>query len=282
MAKAYRTAVRVLRNGKPRAVIGCGGGASVPTVLAARRLGIPVFLLEQNVIPGRATRLLSRLNTTVCLTYAESAILLPTSARFHVTGNPVRRAIAELATDASFPQPTGLRTLLVLGGSQGAHSINEVLLHLAEHHSECLDGWRIVHQTGQQDADRMREEYERLGIEAVVGPFFDDMLSQYRAAELVVSRAGGTTLSELACAGLSAVLVPYPHAKDDHQTANANVYADSGAAVIVQQLSTEEWQRSLANKIARLLTDTEQRQVMSHAMRKRSCPTAAREIVAMI
>ncbi len=281
--RAYFGAVDLLRNGKPRAVIGCGGGASVAPVLAARRLRIPVLLLEQNVIPGRATRLLSRLKTTVCLTYGETATHLPKTACTDPTGNPVRRSITLLADRSPTTDPSsGPQTLLVLGGSQGAHAINDGLLHLAEHHPECLSGWQIVHQTGQSDADRVKHGYHQLGIDAVGEPFFDDMVSHYREASLVVSRAGGTTLSELACAGLPAVLVPYPHAKDDHQTANARVFADAGAAVVISTSSDENWQSSLVSELSSLLKNNERRRAMSFAMRALARPRAADEVASMI
>ncbi|MCA9075072.1 MAG: undecaprenyldiphospho-muramoylpentapeptide beta-N-acetylglucosaminyltransferase [Planctomycetaceae bacterium] len=283
MMRAYRDAVGRLRNDRPRAVIGCGGGASVPPVLAARRLRIPVFLLEQNVIPGRATRLLSRFDTTVCLTYPESQPLLPKSAHSRVTGNPVRQAIAELATAPRDDADGSHRpTLLVLGGSQGAHAINQAVLSVAEDARQFLNGWRVIHQTGERDVDDVRAAYQRLGINAVVEPFFEDLVPHYRNSHMVVSRAGGTTLSEVACAGLPAILVPYPHAMDDHQTANANVFVREEAAFVIPSLDTSYQQSVFSRLLVQSLSNPELRNNMAQNMRSLARPQAADDVSALV
>lgn len=280
--RSYRAALRVLKHLRPAAVIGCGGGASVGPVIAARRLRIPVLLLEQNVIPGRATRLLSRFKTTVCLTYAESVPFFPKHARVEVTGNPVRRAIANLATERLMAGSHEERkSLLVLGGSQGALAVNDALLHFAQKHGDMLAGWRIVHQTGRRDEDRVREGYAALDIEARVEAFFTDMIRLYRESHLVISRGGGTTLSELACAGLPAILVPYPHAKDNHQVGNARVFESAGAAVMVDS-SSDDWTDRFVSATIRALSDESFRRNQAQMMSRLARPRAAEEVAALI
>ena len=283
LASGYRSALDLMRKDRPAAVIGCGGGASVAPILTARRLRVPVFLLEQNVIPGRTTRLLARLGTSVCLTYPESATLLSKSARIRVTGNPVRQLISDLSM-SPFPiaESPHQQTLLVLGGSQGAHSINDTMIRFAEHDSRPLDGWRVIHQTGPTDAEVVRAVYGRLGLDALVESFFDDMVPHYRNSDMVVSRSGGTTLSELACAGLPALLVPYPFAKDDHQTANANIFVQNEAADLIPTLNTEDGQKEFMRILGNYLSHPELRLKRAQHMRSLARPRAAEEIASLV
>lgn len=277
---ACRAAGRVMRSARPTAVIGCGGFASVAPVVAARRLDVPCLLLEQNVIPGRATRWLSRLGGTVCLTYRESAVRLPRSARAIVTGNPVRRQIAALAGD----RPRGeSQTLLVLGGSQGARRINDLMLRAATVCRPLREEWRIVHQTGAADEERVRHAYAALGIEASVSAFFADAADLYRQAGAVVSRAGGTTLAELACAGLPALLIPYPQAADDHQWHNAEWFASAGAAVRCDDTGDGLSMSSrFEDLLGSLLQDADRRTRMAKAMSRLARPQATQEVLAVI
>jgi UDP-N-acetylglucosamine--N-acetylmuramyl-(pentapeptide) pyrophosphoryl-undecaprenol N-acetylglucosamine transferase len=261
----------------PAAVIGCGGIASAAPILAARRRGSPCLLLEQNVIPGRTTRWLSRWGGTVCVTYPQSAQWLARSATSVVTGNPVRRSIAALAASVA---PKAHRTLLVLGGSQGSQTINEMLLDVVSQEPALLKDWRIVHQTGPHDVERVRAAYESHHLEADISKFFGDPAAHYGTADVVVSRAGGTTLSELACAGLPVVLCPYPHAAANHQWHNAAVFRKAGAAIVVEE-SADRVQNAcqLAEALQPLLRDHGLRQRMSAAMRALARPDAADQVV---
>ncbi len=278
--RAYRAASRLIEEVCPQAVIGCGGFASAAPILAARKRGVPFLLLEQNVIPGRATRWLSRLGGTVCLTYERTASLLPASVQPVVTGNPVRCDIARLAGHAA---PRQGQTLLVLGGSQGAKRINDLMLAVAADRRAALDGWRIIHQTGLRDEERVRLGYSAGNIEATVSAFYADMPGLYEQADVVVSRAGGTTLSELACAGLPSVLLPYPHAVANHQWHNAELFRAAGASILVDEWADDS--RAVphfAEAVGSLLSDPTLRQTMCAAVSKLACPDAADTVVTLL
>lgn len=231
--KALHEAKQLMTTLKPRLVIGLGGFASVPTVWAAHRAGIPIILLEQNAIPGRATCWLSRLARMVCTTFSESTHWLPRQTPTLVCGNPVRQTIMELEREP-VPERNAVPQLLVLGGSLGAEGLNSALMDLVRHHPE-LRRWKIVHQTGPRQREAVQATYRDVGQPADVADFFEDLPSLYRQADIVISRAGATTLSELACAGRATILVPFPKATDDHQRANAEAYSQQGAAVVVEQ-----------------------------------------------
>jgi len=276
---AWRAARRLIRDEKPDVVVGLGGYASAPVVWQAARAKCPVVLLEQNVIPGRTTRWLSRSASLVCTSFPETSQRLPNGVKVEVTGNPVRREIAKFNASLQMTS-TAPRELLVLGGSQGADSLNEAVVGSLRLLGEERSGWRVVHQTGSRQVDAMRHEYAASSIDAVVEPFFDDMPERYRAASFVISRAGATTLAELACCGLPMVLLPYPHAADDHQTANARVYEARGAAVCVEHLaSKDETAARLAEPLRSLLTDAARRHAMSIAARSCSRPDATDIVV---
>lgn len=280
---AYRMACRLLARESPTAVIGLGGFASVPLVLAATRRKIPTVLLEQNVIPGRATRFLSRRAAVVCTTFPPTASRLPRRALILRTGNPVRSAVADLCRSRPADEPRSPPTLLVLGGSQGAESLNDAVTAMLARRLMPLAGWRIVHQTGASQHDAVAEVYRALSIEHVVQPFFENVADLYTQATLVVSRAGATTLAELACAGCPAVLVPYPQAADNHQLANARLFEESGAATVVEHAALPAaTAEQLASTVALLAEDASRRAAMRQAMRKLARPAAARNVVTVL
>jgi UDP-N-acetylglucosamine--N-acetylmuramyl-(pentapeptide) pyrophosphoryl-undecaprenol N-acetylglucosamine transferase len=239
---------------------------------------VPVVLLEQNATPGRATWWLARRADAVCVSFEETAGRLPRGVRCVVTGNPVRTEIAELA---ALERPAGPpRSLLVLGGSQGGHALNAAVLHWAARQNAVLADWRIVHQTGERDCPPVRQRYAELRLPADVQPFLADMAAAYRGADVVISRAGATTLAELACAGLPAVLVPYPHAAADHQRGNAEVFVQFGAAELVpEQPRTEDTAAHLETVFQELLRDPERCSTMSAAMRSLARPHAAAAVL---
>jgi UDP-N-acetylglucosamine--N-acetylmuramyl-(pentapeptide) pyrophosphoryl-undecaprenol N-acetylglucosamine transferase len=255
-------------------VIGLGGFASVPVVWAARLAGIPLVLLEQNVVPGRATSWLCRRADLTCLGFSDAARRLPRSAAHSVTGNPVRAPIAALAAEAANADTR--RCVVVLGGSQGSVALNEAFLGCVERMAEQFSGWRIVHQTGVRDVHHVQRRYEACGINAEVASFFKDPVELYRAAALAVSRAGALTLSELACAGVPAVLIPYPKAIRNHQRLNAYTFEHVGAARVVRQSRDPEKTRAhLQDELAALLPNSELRGRMARAMRSLARPDAA-------
>jgi UDP-N-acetylglucosamine--N-acetylmuramyl-(pentapeptide) pyrophosphoryl-undecaprenol N-acetylglucosamine transferase len=198
-----------------------------------------------------------------------------------MTGNPVREEIVALGRECC-PENES-RVLLVLGGSQGAAALNDAMLQWVAESRHDFDGWRIVHQTGQSQCEAVRTRYAALDCDAEVAPFFDDMAACYRGAGLVISRAGGTTLAELACAGVPAVLVPYPFATADHQRANADAYVAAGAARLVAQAeSPEATARALATEASPLLRDEAERIAMRAGMRSLARPNATDQVVAEI
>lgn len=271
---AWKAARRLIAEQKPSIVVGLGGYASAPLVWQATRTGIPVVLLEQNVVPGRATRWLSRSADLVCTSFPESAGRLSPRARVEVTGNPVRCEIAEHANSIEAPSSLN-RELLVLGGSQGADTLNDAVIAAMRVLAGDRFGWKVIHQTGPRQVEKVRHAYAELEIEAVVEPFFDDMPLRYRNASLVVSRAGATTLAELACCGRPMILLPYPHAADDHQRANALAYAACGAAIVVDHQSAHEATvAALAEQLRLLFRDEALRRTMGLAARKASHPEA--------
>ncbi len=299
--RAYRQARAIMAHEQPSVVVGLGGFASVPPVLAAWRAGVPIVLLEQNVVPGKATRWLSRFAEVVCLPWRQAANGLPRGVKTIVTGNPIRAEIAALADsafgshqhdapasghDESDNPSLALRasletpTLLILGGSQGAASLNAAVLDALATLRAELAGWRIVHQTGATDLDAIRQRYAELSLAADVQPFFRDMAEQYCRATCVVSRAGATTLAELACAGLPALLVPLPTSAHDHQRLNARLFADHSAALVAEPTSPAA--DSLRASLVQLLSNPSLRDRLRQNVLALAQPPAASAVVEIV
>ncbi len=297
--RAYRQARAIIACERPSVIVGLGGFASVPPVLAAWRADVPIILLEQNVVPGKATRWLSRFAEVVCLPWPQAANGLPRSVKTVVTGNPIRAEIAKLAESAhdshqhdapasgdsdnpSLALQVSLETptLLILGGSQGASSLNTLVLDAFANRRAELAGWRIVHQTGAADLDAIRQCYAALSLNADVQPFIADMAGAYRHATLVISRAGATTLSELACAGLPAILIPLPTSAHDHQRLNARLFADHSAALVVEPPASVV--HSLRVALDQLLNDRSQRETFRQNLLPLTQPQAAIAVTNLI
>ena len=277
----FRTARYELERYSVAVVIGLGGIASLSTIRAAGRKRVPVVLLEQNAIPGRATRWFAK-RYPVCLSYKESAARLKTKQHLPVTGNPVRDSIASLAT-AAVDSVADRKTLLVLGGSQGSQQVNRAMIAAADELSVQLSGWHIMHQAGPTEAGTVTDAYTRLKASHEVEPFFRDLPERYRVANLAVTRAGATTLAELACAGIPAILLPYPQAKDDHQRANASVFHSAEAAVTIDTTADDTVVANEVTRKLRWLTGAPgKRDLMSKAMRKVAVPDAADRVVDFI
>jgi UDP-N-acetylglucosamine--N-acetylmuramyl-(pentapeptide) pyrophosphoryl-undecaprenol N-acetylglucosamine transferase len=356
----FWAADRFLRTHRVRVVVGLGGYASVPMAWAAARRGIPLVLLEQNALPGRATRYLARAATLICTSFAEaSRHLAKARCPVCVTGNPIREGFAlrepvgpasrrsqraGCPADGRDARPTthGIaplspsrrphRQLLILGGSGGAQTLNETVPRALDRVWPLLAGWRIVHQTGERGFRQTRELYSALRIEAAVAPFISEvpgvgrqagmpalrgqtgmpallgqtrmsaLLGQTRMSglldqtgmsgllaagmsgllaesDLAVCRAGGTTLAELAAAAVPAILVPYPHAADDHQRKNAEAFAAAGGCLIVDQREyPESLECRLADAIRALVADPARRAAMADAMYRLARPNAAADV----
>lgn len=229
---------RLLRRLKPSAVVGFGGYASIPPMFAARRLGIPTVLHEQNAVLGRANRLLARRVDRITTSFpATKRIPADAMTRIVCTGNPVRPSIAALGRTAyQAPNASDPIRLLIFGGSQGAQALSSVvpaaLAKLPAHFTARLV---VAQQCRPEDLDAVTDAYRDAGITAECAGFFDDMAARLEAAHLVIARSGASTVAELAAAGRPSILIPYRHALDDHQTANADALVASGAAWTLRQ-----------------------------------------------
>jgi UDP-N-acetylglucosamine--N-acetylmuramyl-(pentapeptide) pyrophosphoryl-undecaprenol N-acetylglucosamine transferase len=255
---------------RPDLVIGVGGYASGPAVLAARLLRVRTMVMEQNHFPGAVNRWLAPRVDAVCVPSEAARVRL--GGRGFVTGNPVRREFAAIG-----PPPPGDRlSLLVFGGSRGARSINRATAGALPHLARIAPAPRIVHQTGAEDERFVADAYGTYSGPHEVRAFLDDMPARLAAADLVVSRAGATTLSELAAAGRPAVLVPYPFAADDHQRLNAEAVRDAGAALVILDRDLDG--DRLAEAIVSLAADPGRRREMGEAARRLARPDAAERI----
>jgi len=270
---ALRQAAVVLRRRRPAVVLGMGGFASGPGGVVARLQGLPLVIHEQNRVPGLTNQWLSRIARRVFEAFPGS---FPAARGAEASGNPVRAAIAALPPPAErMSGREGRRRLLVLGGSLGAKVLNETVAPAV---ATLAAGERpaIWHQAGELALDTAQAAYASAGVEAEVVPFIQDMAGAYTWADLVVCRAGALTISELAAAGVGAVLVPYPHAVDDHQTANARYLSDAGAARLMPQ--GELTPESLGRVLSDLLGNRARLLAMAEAARARARTDAAERI----
>jgi UDP-N-acetylglucosamine--N-acetylmuramyl-(pentapeptide) pyrophosphoryl-undecaprenol N-acetylglucosamine transferase len=252
---AYRRIRALMQEWKPDVLVGTGGYVTVPAVLAAASLKVPVLLQEQNSIPGRANRFLARFAREIHIHFTETRRWFRDRGKLRLSGNPVRvripegRALRTLQSYRLFPER---KTVLFLGGSQGAHSLNTAF-------REMLPRFRsdravqFVVQTGKDDYRAVLDAVRDADVKVVVKSFLHNMEEMYGVAHLVVARAGAMTVTELCACGIPSILVPYPHATADHQTANANALVEKGAAVLLpdRELSGEK----LAETIRSLLAD---------------------------
>jgi UDP-N-acetylglucosamine--N-acetylmuramyl-(pentapeptide) pyrophosphoryl-undecaprenol N-acetylglucosamine transferase len=232
LPSALRQAVRLLREFGAQVVLGVGGYASFPTVLAARVLRIPAVIHEQNAFPGLANRWLGRFASAVAVSFEAAAGFFP-PGRVTVTGNPVRPEIrpGDLGeARRRFALLPGRFTVLIFGGSQGAHRINLGTQEALSRLERVKEQIQFLHGTGERDVSDVRRAYEQGGFRARVEAFLQDMATAYAAADFVIARAGASTIFELAAMGKPALLVPYPHAANDHQRLNAEAMVRAGAA----------------------------------------------------
>lgn len=275
---AVQKAGEELAKFKADALLGMGGFVSAASVGAARRSGIPYFLHESNAIPGRATKLLSAGANKMFVGFEECGRHLP-KAKVSVSGTPVRSRLGKVSKEEALKK-LGLHPkrhlVAILGGSQGARGINEAVLRGLPALKPLANTIQILHLAGEAHADKVRHAYEHSGFHAIVLGFCDEMDAVYAAADLVVSRAGAGTLAELAACGVPSILVPFPAAVDDHQTANAHAFADRGAAEIVAEKNLEGTE--LGQRIARLLGDSVRQEHMRRGARQQSSPEAAEKI----
>jgi UDP-N-acetylglucosamine--N-acetylmuramyl-(pentapeptide) pyrophosphoryl-undecaprenol N-acetylglucosamine transferase len=263
----------VLTRRRPHVVMGVGGYSSGPVVMAAAIRRIPTLVLEQNAVPGLTNRLLAPWVRAAAVTYEQTQSFFRGKA--FVTGNPVR---AEFFETSKFElRSSKFRTVLVLGGSQGAHAINVAMMGAGVPLMQRIPGLSLVHQTGERDLAEVRSAYQRAGVTARVEPFLSAVAREMAAADVVISRAGATTLAELAAAGRAAVLIPFPGASDDHQRRNAELLAAAHAATVIDErdLTTDR----LVEVTAGIVEDDQRRARMATSMRGFARPDAAAQIV---
>jgi UDP-N-acetylglucosamine--N-acetylmuramyl-(pentapeptide) pyrophosphoryl-undecaprenol N-acetylglucosamine transferase len=272
LPRAVWDAGRMLNEFAPDVVIGVGGYASGPAMLAAVIKHIPTLAFEPNVVPGFANRMVARFVSAAAVHFEETAKYF---RHAEVTGVPVRQAFFDIP-----PKRGGIPTLLVFGGSQGARAINQAMIRCLPELRRQAPGIRILHQTGERDYNEILAAYQpamEAGGELVeVFKFIEDMPAAFARADLVVCRSGASTVAEITAAGKPAIFVPFPRAADDHQRVNAEALASEGAAVVVEESKLEGlW---LAETIAALLGDSTRLARMSEAARTLAHPNAARDI----
>jgi len=267
IARGALHARRLLRETRASLVIGVGGYASVPAVLAAVSMRIPSVLLEADAQPGRANRFLGHFARLVFVSFEDAIPHFP-AGKAQLLGFPVRAIPPRKERQTGDPLH-----LLVIGGSQGAHSINTAFCESLAAFAD-LD-LRITHQTGAADCDAVRAAYQGAGLDATVAGFFDDMPERIADADLVVARAGASSVAEFCTAGLPQILIPYPHAAGGHQMRNARELERGGMAVVIPDAEAGE---RLAVVIQELAGDRERRARMGEAARRRASPDAALRI----
>jgi UDP-N-acetylglucosamine--N-acetylmuramyl-(pentapeptide) pyrophosphoryl-undecaprenol N-acetylglucosamine transferase len=329
----YFAAGRLLDDENVAGVVGLGGYASVPMGRAAAHRRLPLVLLEQNVVLGKANRWLSRFASLVCTSFAQTERLTRWCRPVRCTGNPIRsfgalsenppsadtpsagapkgtmptmrawcatvpggeggyRSTAAKSSDIGLiaPHPSPLPQgegdqprLVVLGGSGGARSLNENVPRALYKIRHLLTGWEILHQSGEADVESTRDLYRKFALEARVAAFWPDLPLWLAGSSLAICRAGGTTLAELSAAGTPAVLLPYPHATDDHQRKNADVFLAAGAARVLDEREiTGRLDDQLAELLMRVLGDASSRATMAHGMRRIARPHAAAHAATLI
>lgn len=271
-------AAGIVRSFEPDAIFITGGYVCAPVAFAGIVAGVPLFVQEQNAVPGLTNRAAGRWARRVFLGFEEAAGWFK-DARVEVTGNPIRfrEPLPRRVAAGRLGLDPDVKTLFVMGGSQGASAINEVMIKTLPLLGDIADGLQIVHQTGKLDYDTVLDAYRRSGIRHLVRPFFDEIHLVYSAADLMLCRAGGMTIAEITAFGLPAILVPFARATNDHQTLNALSLRRKGAATVIPEgeLSPER----LAGEIKSILKDESKLSQMAQASRSLGNPKAAEMIV---
>jgi UDP-N-acetylglucosamine--N-acetylmuramyl-(pentapeptide) pyrophosphoryl-undecaprenol N-acetylglucosamine transferase len=272
LPRAVMQSDRLIGSFRPDIIIGVGGYASGPVMLAGAMKRVPLMAFEPNVVPGVANRLVARFVKGAAVHFPATAKYFPNSI---VTGVPVRRDFCSIPTRGSENQPT----LLVFGGSQGAHAINVAVIQALPPLAAKVPGIHLIHQTGQNDFEAARAAATNVGISAEVSPFIDDMPAAFSRADLLLCRSGASTVAEVAAAGKPAIFIPLPTAADDHQRHNAETLANAQAAYLLPQ--SELTGERLAKAVIEILSDHPRLTAMGTAARQFAHPDAAAEIAAM-
>ncbi|MBF0343228.1 MAG: undecaprenyldiphospho-muramoylpentapeptide beta-N-acetylglucosaminyltransferase [Nitrospirae bacterium] len=274
---AFFEAYSFLRSVRPSIIIGTGGYASFVPILAAFLLAIPIVIHEQNSIPGLANRVLARLADKVCITYENSQSYFSKN-KVIITGNPVRDKIVKAAKSDGvnmFSLREDLFTLLIFGGSSGASRLNDAMIETLPILSAYKDKIQFLHQTGNKDYEIVRGAYQRHGFSGTVTPFIYNMPEAYAVCEMLISRAGATTLAEITTIGIPSILVPYPYVSA-HQEANAARLSNSGAAIMIRE--QELTAQTLSRHIVSLYTDASLRNRIRRDCKAFGKPDAGKKV----
>ena len=281
--KGRRMAIDLINEFDPAVVVGFGGYPSLPSLLAAGAMKRPRVLHEQNAVLGRVNRMMAPRVDAVAVAY-HNIQRYPEGYELkkHITGNPVRDEIIAIREDGYPPLPEdGIVRLLVVGGSLGATVLSEVVpAAIAMLPPALLSRLQVVQQCREADLETVRAKYAELGVAAECAPYIADFPERLRWAHLVIARAGASTVAELACAGRPAIFVPYPHATDDHQAANAKGLVEAGGAFMFRE--DEMTPEGLAGAVAAILADPEGARAMAAASRRVGRPDAAEHLAALV
>lgn len=270
---------KIIKTVRPDIVIGVGGYASGAALLTAYLMSIPTMILEQNSMPGLTNKILGRFVRAVCITYQESISFFPKAKTF-LTGNPVRMQILKGDIESAyrlFSLERGLFTIFIFGGSSGAKSINMAIVNALNNMYDLKDKIQFLHQTGIRDYENIRESYRKTGFKGTITPFIYQMGEAYAVADIVISRAGATTLAELTALGKPAILIPYPYAAGQHQELNARKLLEMGAAKMIRD--SELKGEYLANSIRELYMNETMRAEMQRNSRAVGRPEACSKVV---
>jgi len=280
-AASVRAARRLYRERRPTAVLGLGGYAAAPPVVAARRMGVRTAILNPDAVPGRANRYLARYTDLVVLQWEAAAAYFPAGTPLRTLGCPIRAEYASadtLAGRARFALAPDRPTIVATGASQGAHTLNAALWQVWPALWRAHREWQLLHLTGPADEPATRSAYAEAGVPAQILSFTHEMHLALAAADVVVSRAGASTLAELGALGKPSVLLPYPYHRDQHQRANAQVLVDAGAAILLDDQRDAGVNRGPLLAALERLTDSTRRRAMSAAARALARPNAADEV----
>ena len=273
---AVLKAKKILNDFRPDVVIGVGGYASGPAMLAAVFGGIPTVAFEPNVVPGFANKVVGMMVTAAAVQFEKTCRYFN---RCRVTGVPVREAFFAIGKSEAKRCPTCPATVLVFGGSQGAHAINQAVVDSLEALNREIPNLHLVHQCGERDYESLQPAYLRVSFSAELYPFINEMPEAFRKADLLVCRSGASTVAEITAAGKPAILIPFPAATDDHQTRNAEALVQAGAAVLMKE--SELTPERLVATVRELLSDKEKLTKMGEAAKALAHPNAANEIATM-
>ena len=285
LASSFLKCRRLYRAFQPAAVLGMGGFTSAVPILCGRWCGASTYLHESNAIPGKANLVSAKMVSRVLLGFEACAEFFPATKTLF-TGTPVRSALTKELSRSGAAEALGLypekTTLLVMGGSQGASSLNTLVVEAlcASQSAFFSEQLQVLHLAGTDDEERVRASYDAVGIHARVMAFHQAMEEVYQVADFAVARSGASSLTEFAYFGLPSILIPYPYAAEDHQTKNAEAFVHSGAAVLLQQ--KEATLNALGAEIKRLIAQPELRRQMADNCRKLSLPNSALRIADLL